>query len=70
VAPNKTGRQAEEITRSSDHGTRQARRKQFWVKCDDLQCGCTTAPFDHPDKALELWNRRPQATVVSIKKKV
>ena len=56
---------AEAFLRTNDPGYGQ----QFWVKCDDLECGCTTAPFDHQDKALELWNRRSKATVVSIEKK-
>jgi len=33
-------------------------REQFWVKCSDLQCGCTTSSEADRDKALAKWNRR------------
>ena len=36
----------------------QARQPQFWVKCDNLACRCTTIAFAKPDDALSAWNRR------------
>ena len=32
----------------------------FWVKCDDLQCGCTIASVRDRALALSIWNRRGQ----------
>lgn len=33
-------------------------RQQFWVKCDDLQCGCTINATESRDEALKRWNQR------------
>lgn len=31
---------------------------QFWVKCDNLQCGCTANAKKAQADALAAWNRR------------
>jgi len=34
------------------------RNTRFWVKCDALDCRCTTIAFDSAAGALAAWNRR------------
>ena len=30
----------------------------FWIKCPNLQCGCTANSSDDREKTLAGWNRR------------
>jgi len=32
--------------------------RRFWVKCDNLQCGCTTDSAEDGAVALARWNQR------------
>lgn len=36
----------------------QASWPQFWVKCDNPACRCTTIAYESSQDALAMWNRR------------
>jgi Lar family restriction alleviation protein len=40
------------------HSDSTSRHTLFWVKCVNLQCGCTVKASDDQEKILAGWNRR------------
>jgi hypothetical protein len=45
------------------HTETSSRKAQFWVKCDNLSCRCTTVSFESDRQALDAWNQRVPAEV-------
>ena len=49
---------SESSLRTNDEGANGKIVKRFWVKCNNLDCGCTTDSAKDKDSALTRWNQR------------
>jgi len=60
----------EALLKTNNDAQSMSRTPQFWVKCNDLDCGVTLNASRDQDKIVKKWNTRPVLSVQANKVQV